>query len=363
MPEAVAARRSSRWILGLAVGAVAMALAFLGVPFGAFVEALSELRPVWLLAMAALFLVQEFFRAWRQVVLVGRLPGGGRLGMLDSLTVIFVSYFCIHLFPARLGEAVRPVMLRRVAGLPLPRAVGLVVAERVIDLVAALVMLLVVLEGAHTELVLDFAGRRVPLDELGRVFGLFVVLPALLGAVALAAGGPAAVGLARRLLERRGGHRLAHAALALLASFVEGFASLRAGRRLIGVVALTAATWAATGTIYWTMAIGFGIHDRIGIVESIGVMVITMLAALLPAPPGMAGVQEASGRAALALFGVRGGRLDAVALAYAVVVHWWQVVVQALGAAWFLRRAGTRLADLRRLAAREAAGEGAAKSG
>ncbi len=349
-----AERRPSRaWIrglVGLLVGAACLALAFTGVPLGEFGAALMALHPGWLLAMVAVFITQETLRAWRQIVLLRPLAPG--LKMADSLTIIFISYFCIHLFPARLGEVVRPLMVWRLAGVRPAAAVGVIVAERAVDLVAALGMLLVMLLSARTDLVLDLAGTPVDVAVLGRRFGLVVVLPAFLGLVAtVALGRPLTAGLGRvlgRLPPALAGPGAR--ALRLADGFVTGFDGLRSGGRLLAVSALTVGIWATVALTFQVLAVGFGIDHLIGALESVGVVVVTLLASLIPAPPGMAGVQEASGRAALALYGVSGPGLDATALAYAVVVHWWQVVIQAIGAVWFFRRAGLTIGQVVRQA-------------
>ena len=60
----------------------------------------------------------------------------------------------------------------------------------------------------------------------------------------------------------------------------------------------------------------------------------------------MAGVQEAFGRGALALFGVHGPELDATALGYAVVAHWWQYLLTTVGTLAVASWQGLRLRDV-----------------
>ena len=69
-----------------------------------------------------------------------------------------------------------------------------------------------------------------------------------------------------------------------------------------------------------------------------------MVGMALPAAPGFAGTYEAAVRGALALYGVVGDAtvvpggptLDAIALAFALVMHWWVHIVQSSTAIWFL---------------------------
>jgi uncharacterized membrane protein YbhN (UPF0104 family) len=129
-------------------------------------------------------------------------------------------------------------------------------------------------------------------------------------------------------------------------SFARSFRALRSPRRLGAALALSAAIWAEIALMFWVLAFGFELDHIIGFAQSAGVMTITALGALLPAPPAMAGVQEAFGRGALALFGAHGPELDATCLGYAVVAHWWQYLLNGLGALFFAAKEKVGLREL-----------------
>jgi uncharacterized membrane protein YbhN (UPF0104 family) len=118
---------------------------------------------------------------------------------------------------------------------------------------------------------------------------------------------------------------------------------------VFAVLAYTVAAWGVSGWMYLWMAKAFGIDAYVGYGEGMGVLVITMLATTLPSPPGFAGVYEAGVRGALVLFGVAGAGLDATAVAYALVIHWWIFVVQATCAIYFLSVDGLSLDRVRAL--------------
>ena len=336
-------------IIGGVVGVVFMALAFWGVPLEQFADAMSAIDARYLVPVAALFFVQELLRALRQLIMLRSLAP--TMTFRSSLSIFFLSFFCIHLFPARLGEFVRPWLLLKREGIPLGSGLGVVVAERAVDLVATLMMLWAVLVFADMPPALTVGGTEISLVDAGRALGLATVPAALLGCFGLAFFHGPMLALLRRIvgvftrlaprLERPG-----ELLLGFAAAFASGFATFRQPRRLAAVIGLTATTWGSTAFIYLFMAEAFGIGDYVGYPEAAGVMVITMLGGLLPAPPGMAGVQEAFGRGALALFGVKGVGLDGPALAYAVTVHWFQMLLQSLAAAYFFWADGESLRGL-----------------
>jgi len=74
--------------------------------------------------------------------------GEGRIPSVFALSeIIFLGWFANCVIPAKLGDAYRGYQLKRVAGLSFAHSLGTIVAERVIDLVV-LVTLLVVSLGA-----------------------------------------------------------------------------------------------------------------------------------------------------------------------------------------------------------------------
>lgn len=343
-------------VIGLIFGAAFLALALWGVPLDELGQAFARLE-LWVLApLAALFMVQQLLRSWRQLVLVRAVqPDATFWGQFG---ILCMSFFCINTFPARLGEFVRPYLLLEKAGVPLGAGFGVVFVERVLDLASALVMVLAVAWFVDVPPVpLEIFDTRIELVELGRKVATGLLPPllgALVGLVVFQRQTLAALtwGVARAegLLPFAGVRRLGRLGLTFAEHFVTGLDAVRQPRTLLSLVALTAATWGMTGTLYVVLAQGLGLGDVIGYGEGIAVLAITMLGIAIPAPPGMAGVYEAFVRGALALFGVVGGELDGVALAFALVIHWWIYLVQSASAAWFFVRAELRPGELFRQA-------------
>lgn len=330
-------------ILGVLVGAVFMALAFLGIPLSEFAAALTELRLGWLLVFTGLLGVQIGLHAFRQQIMLRATAPDMTFG--SSLTIVAVGLFSIQTFPARLGELARPWLLQRTEGVTFGEGFGMLALERALDLVALLLALVFVLLWVDTPSVeLVVAGHTIDLAAWGWSTARVVIPTIALGVVTLVVTGEALLDRFAPLLLRASG-RL-EGLVAFARAFTRAFRTLRSPGRLAAILALTALIWSEIALMYLVLAHGFGLQSFLGYPESAGVMTITALGALLPAPPGMAGVQEAFGRGALALFGVRGGSLDATALGYAVVAHWWQFIVVAAVAIWATSRQGLRISDL-----------------
>jgi len=333
-----------RLVIGLLFGAVLLALAMWGVPLAELGDAFDRLDWTVLVPLAVIFMAQQLLRSWRQLVLVRAVQPSATF--MKQFAILCMAFFCINTFPARIGEVVRPYLLLEQEDVPLGAGFGVIIVERVVDLASALLMVWgvavfvdippVPLEVFDTRIEVIELARRVATGLLPPLIGVLLALVFFQEAAlrALAWGER----LAERLLPFDVVRRLGRLGLGFAEHFVAGLVAVRQPGRLVGVVLLTAATWGMTGALYVVLAQAMGIGDTIGYGEGIAILAITMLAIAIPSPPGQAGVYEASVRAALALFGVVGGDLDGVALAYALVVHWWIYLVQSASAAWFFAR-------------------------
>jgi uncharacterized protein (TIRG00374 family) len=338
------------------LGAVFLALALWGVPLSELRVAFAEMEWVYLIHVTVTWLAQYALRAWRQQTLLRALAPATTFR--SNLAIVIVGFFCINAFPARLGEAVRPYLFYEREGVPLGAGFALVLVERVIDLVGIFVVLLAVIAWVEMpEQIVELAGRRIPLVDLGRTTATALLLPLLLALFALAAFGEGALRLAERIAAAIGArvaapvvHRLLGFGLRFAAAFLDGVAALRSPTRLAMLVLQTVLLFLAMGLMMLALSYAFQLEDRIGFGAGFGVLAISMFGIALPAPPGFAGVFEAAVRGGLAVFGVRGEALAGRALAYALVMHWWPFLLLAGWAAFFLWRDRIGLGRLFRFA-------------
>jgi glycosyltransferase 2 family protein len=332
--------------VGLVAGAGALTLALWGVVPSAIFGAFGSMAPGWLLPVAAVFLFQQALRAERQVLLLRAVHP--ELGFRNSYAILCVSFFFINTLPARLGEVLRPALLLEREGVPLGAGFGMVFLERAIDLVSVLAMMGVVLLAVPLPPgTLVVGGQELALGHLARSVAMAALPLAVLVPVILALFPRHIQAFSRRLANPTAAmaegtvlRRLWLFVLRFSDSFVAAVQVLRSPSRLSAILGLTVATWSVTALMYEMMAAAFGIGSSIRFFEGMGVLAITMLGMTLPSPPAFAGVYEASGRAGLVLFGVRGGNLDGIAVAYVLAMHWFTYGVQATTALWFLYRDG-----------------------
>lgn len=192
------------------------------------------------------------------------------------------------LAPARAGEALRLWFLKQHHGLPLPLSAAVFGMEKLLDLLALLVLLL-------------------PLPWLWPERPPFVgVVVRVLMGVALAAAIALFVASRNKSLRER--------------ALFKGFELLRHPRSLARAFAFVLASWLADLTVVWLVIVALGIDAP----PSAGVLILLAvnLAIAIPAAPAQAGTLELGALAAFKLLGLAPGP----GLAFALLYHALQVV-------------------------------------
>ncbi len=232
----------------------------------------------------------------------------------DMYSVMAVSFLAIGVIPLRLGELVRPYLLWEKHHVPVGTAFAGVVLERLLDLLALLVMLL--LAALLVDLPpsgIDIGG--VDLLQLGiRGVGAAVGL-GLLSGLGFALAGQAGVGLlVRGLAPLSAG--MAGLVESLGGRFVDGFRGLvsKPGRGL-GALALTALTWSLMSFSIWLTMHGFAELQPTAELALVN-WAATMTGNMLPTP-GSVGGFEAACAGSLVVMGVG----KELAGAYALLLH------------------------------------------
>lgn len=294
------ARSLAMWT-GLAISALFAYLSVRSVDFDVFWNALRN-GDYWLLLPAlAVLAVAIYLRAvrWR-VLFTGPSPPP-----LDAVTSsLLIGYLFNSILPARAGEAIRVVALHQRADTSRPEALATVVAERVLDVLVLLALLLVST---------PFVPEATWLRSASAVGGLgFVVLALLL--VVLAFYGERPVRFLMRPLARFQTvtpARIERASRGL----VRGLAVFRNARIALSALALTAISWLVIAFSFWLCLRAVRLEN--GIDAALLVVIAVNLAMILPSGPAGLGVFEAATVLALSPFDVD----RAHALSYAVVVH------------------------------------------
>jgi hypothetical protein len=206
--------------------------------------------------------------------------------------------------PFRMGEVVRPLLIRRPPRLTFWAASGTVGGERVIDALSVSVLLLTALHIA------------VPLDPLPNHLGTLPLNVAIVPTMAfwsalVFAAGVAVMGLfyfqrafARNLTERVLGlasPRFASWVAHKIEQMAEGLGFLAEPRNALPFLLATAVYWGLNATTWWLLARGCGLGS-IGFWGATATMGVVALGILVPATPGFFGAFQFATFAGLAMY-------------------------------------------------------------
>lgn len=227
-----------------------------------------------------------------------------RVPLREVVRVGGVGLLAIALLPFRMGEVVRPLLVRRPPRLTFWAASGTVGGERVIDALMVSVLLLTALHVA------------VPMDPLPDHLGTLPLNVALVPKLAMGsslffATGCAVMGLfyfqrawARRMTERvlgRVSARFASWLAGKMEQLAEGLAFLAEPKNALPFLLATLVYWALNASTWWLLARGCGL-GAIGFWGATATMGVVALGILVPATPGFFGAFQFATFAGMAMY-------------------------------------------------------------
>jgi uncharacterized protein (TIRG00374 family) len=250
--------------------------------------------PTYVVFIAAM----SFFRGTRWRFLLRRVADHVPTSRLVSISL--VGFAAILLLPFRLGEFVRPAMLREKGKVSFSAATGSIIADRIVDgLYLSIVLAIALL----------FVPTVVPLPE--HVVGLpvttaqvrgyaFFTLVGFAGALATIAVYFFARRFAHRatiavfgIVSKKLAEKLAHEAERL----ADGLEVLRSPKDAFGYLLETTLYWGVNAAGMWFLAWGCGLEHADGsgptFGEAAAMMGMLGITILIPGPPGLLGIFQA----------------------------------------------------------------------
>ncbi len=294
-------REVAKYSAGVVLAVLLLWVVLRGVDREALAGAIGRASIVGIVAAALVNLAHNVFRVWRWGALLA--PVRPRLPFRPMFTAVIVGYLTTWVLPGRLGELVRPALLTAREKVPIGPSLGSVVADRVLDAAAILVLF-----AAGTYLS-PIQGSAAHLIRSAALVLLVFVLAFMLGAVI--AGG--ARGTIEAWFERRG-RSLRWAGRAFL-SLTLGTEALRRPRLLFLVLGYSLLAWLTIAAGAW-----LGVRASGADVSLPAMMVMLPLLAFgvaVPTPGGAGGYHAAMAFGLEMLFGVP---VD-VAVAAGILMH------------------------------------------
>ncbi len=274
----------------------------------------------YLAAYLGLLAVTHFCRAWRWNNLLQ--PIGVKLAPAPLLAISSVGFMAILALPARLGEFVRPALIRKRGEISAAAALGTVAVERIVD--GLLVSMFVF--GALFAL----RGPDAPGWMMPTAWAALGVFSAALVFLIFALRWPKkTVKLAVKLtLLPKFAPRFAAILEDKLGMLIYGFTVLDDRKNLAIFVVWSLAYWGANGLSVWVLAQGFhatGFEMDLSVLGAFATMGLVAVGITLPNSPGLVGQFQYFTLLGLGLY-IPKGLLESEGLAFAIVLHGLQVV-------------------------------------
>ena len=330
--------------LGVLISAVFIWLALRGLKLERFWEAVQQAHYGWLLPGVALYFIAVWARAWRWHYLLHPIQD---VPTRDMFPITAIGYMGNNIYPARAGEVLRAVVLKRRHNTPVSASLATIIVERIFDGVVMLAFVFANLpELARLTTSSGFVGNIEQLALIGT--GLFVaalvvfLLAAMFPSVSIRAG--------TWFIDRLLPPRLRQRAGRLLHRFLDGLAALRSPFSILMVFATSVVIWLLETGKYWFVTHAFDFS-----VSFFALMLmngIVNLATSIPSAPGYIGTFDAPGIAVLVAYGVD----QATAAGYTLVLHVALWLPITLLGAYFLAREGVHWSESLRSQASDAPG-------
>jgi uncharacterized protein (TIRG00374 family) len=331
--------------LGVVISAVFLWLALNKLNFGDFWQAVSHANYLWILPGVAVYFVAVWARAWRWHYLLKPIKP---IKTKVMFPITCIGYMGNNIYPARAGEVLRAVILKRKEGVSISASLATIIVERIFDGVVMLAFVFVnlaQLAGLSTTSIpvgkWNLTIQGIALWGSAIFFGALVIF--LLAAMFPKVSSRFFRWIINHILPGKSREK----AGAIMDRFLDGLESLRTPGNILMVFFTSVVIWLLETVKYWFVMHAFGFHASFFTLMLMNGIV--NLATTIPAAPGYIGTFDAPGIAILVASGIK----QAVATGYTLVLHvaLW-VPITVLGA-YYMAREGIKWSDSLRVEANE----------
>lgn len=321
--------------LGLIISAIFLWLAFRKVDFTLVWQRLRTANLAYVALGIVAYFLALFVRTWRWKVLL--LPMK-RISLLRLFPVLSAGYMANNIYPARAGDLLRTVLLRKKEEVPISASLATIIVEHLFDGIAILALVLLNL-GQLT----NFApnSQWVGIIEtsafwVGLVFGLI-----LLVFVSMVLLPEKMHRFTTWVINHLVPAKLREPVGGIIEKFTIGLRVLRSPLQSLLVMLQSVMIWVVEAGLYWGVMKAMGL--QLSFQSLLMVVGIVNLVLLVPAAPGGLGTFDAATKSMMELFGVSPEN----ALSYALLLRvalWLPVTL--VGAFFFVKEGFGLTTDL-----------------
>jgi len=319
--------------LGVLISVFFVWISLRGLKLGEFWDVVKKANYLWIVPGIIVYFIGVWARAWRWHYLLKPIK---EVPTNEMFPITTIGYMGNNIYPARAGEVLRAVILKRKQGISISASLATIIVERIFDGVVMLAFVFVNLsELAKLTSASGFVGniQQVAVIGTGVFIGALIVF--LLAAMFPHTTMKIGLWVIYHLTPERFHMRL----IGLSNKFLDGLASLRSPLNVLMVFLTSVVIWLLETAKYW-----FVMHAFNFTVSFFALMLmngIVNLATTIPSAPGYIGTFDAPGIAVLTAYGVD----QATAAGYTLTLHAALWIPITLVGAYFLTREGIKWSD------------------
>jgi len=291
----------------------------------------------WILPGVTVYFIAVWARAWRWHYLLKPIKS---IKTRVMFPITCIGYMGNNIYPARAGEVLRAVILKRKEGVPISASLATIIVERIFDGVVMLAFIFVNLSklAELTGVSIPIAKWEISIQDLA-IWGGVAFFGALIIFLVAAMFPKTTAGIGQWFIDRLLPNRIREKASAIMHKFLGGLESLRSPFNVLMVFVTSVIIWLLETVKYW-----FVMHAFNFTVSFFTLMLmngVVNLATTIPAAPGYLGTFDAPGIAVLQADGIN----KAVATGYTLVLHLALWLPITLLGAYYLAREGIKWSD------------------
>jgi len=319
--------------LGVLISMIFIWLSVRGLKLNEFWSAVKQANYLWLIPGIAVYFVGVWVRAWRWHYLLKPIK---EIPTKTMFPITTIGYMGNNIYPARAGEVLRAVILKRREGVSISASLATIIVERIFD---GVVMLAFVFVNLSELTKLTGSSGFVGNIQQVAVIGTGVFLGALVVFLLAAMFPQLTMKIGLWMIYHLTPQRLHPRLINLANKFLDGLASLRSPLNVLMVFFTSVIIWLLETGKYWFVMHAFNFS-----VSFFALMLmngIVNLATTIPSAPGYIGTFDAPGIAVLTAYGVD----QATAAGYTLTLHVALWLPITLLGAYYLAREGIKWSD------------------
>jgi uncharacterized protein (TIRG00374 family) len=293
-----------RWYfwIGVIISVFFLFLALRGLELGTVWDTIQRATYWWLIPAVLVYFLAVLARTWRWHYLLQPVKP---IPTREIFAPVCIGYMGNNVFPARAGELLRAVVLKRQLEVSISASLATILVERIFDGIVVLGFVFLNIGSVITKD--EF--RYITLWGAAIFITVFLIL--LLAAIFphnIKSIVKKTVNIISPVIWRE-------KLISFFSRFIDGLSSLRSPKALTKVLGVSLVIWIIESSVYWLVMQAFSFN--VGFLNLVFLNGVVNLVTTLPSAPGYIGTFEAPGIAILKLFEVPG----AEAAGFMLVLH------------------------------------------